>query len=823
DILNSQPDSGFGDNGIVDDIIRPYSTRFFLKGHPVLVDLNTDGKLEIAVSAFYDDPTSREMYTDWFTELFVYNSTGGKMFSVCETSPSGTCNDGSSETNKWEGTNPFVLDSNKDGFNEICFIKDKKERYYFKSMAINCYNYSGNVILDAELFPATDTVKTATVADMNSDGIMEVITPDGIYDLEGNLVFLYDLDFNFVIPADIDKNNALDLLWAKENQTIVFLDNFSYSYDLAVEEKDIFFQKNNTRITVHNLGNGFIENAEILLLNPNTMENATFFASIRGNGNLTINSNISLSENEQLLVQIDYGNKIEEADEKNNFASKTFEGFPYVFVSAEFEINNLEEEFRDFIKDKLSSGYYTGKEDEASVKVYIGKNNWFNKMKNAFTRFNYGYYYDFGAIYCKDSTAAYPYNGLIGAYKENDIVYILIYGNEIDGDIAAVKEFINHEADFLTIDDEYSFFVGNDNLAAVKVFDFLHNTGNGENYKKDNDAFRQIVRNALRGEMFVDKTYTVETSNNIILQLKNFKPNASSMYLLYLNSSSYDAFMPVVMAGGIWSNISSWAELGGELANNGRDVWLIEITGGHYTECDECINYNYIDLVDDFWPALIAAVEEYTGNNKIQYVAHSNGCRTALDSLTNWSSTGKNNVGTITKDGNTVTISLSADPIDTFVGVACPGNFSELSYFTEKVKNKGAKAIDNFKNKNKNHLNFRDLKEEILDIPFIGGREQISLNLFKQYVEWINLTTDEQPGKNLFIDYFTLIYGTDGLFFAGDNDFIVPITDEVSIYNQINSSNKYLQSVHTWHIGMTKNDKVKNTVKDSLDKSLFPS
>lgn len=223
DITNRNFDYGFNNKGIVDNIVQPLSTSFTLKGHPVLVDLNNDNKLEIAVSAFYDDTCNFEMCRDWFTELFVYNSSGSKLFSECEKSLSGTCNDGSSSTGPEEGTNPFVLDSDGNGISEICFIKDKKLQYDVKNMTINCYNYSGFKLLDSEV--SLGAIKTAITADMNNDGALDIVTENMMYNINGSSFYANSLDSNFVIPADIDGNGGLDLLFSKKSFTQIFSDN----------------------------------------------------------------------------------------------------------------------------------------------------------------------------------------------------------------------------------------------------------------------------------------------------------------------------------------------------------------------------------------------------------------------------------------------------------------------------------------------------------------------------------------------------------------------------------------------------------------------
>ena len=503
-----------------------------------------------------------------------------------------------------------------------------------------------------------------------------------------------------------------------------------------------------------------------------------------------------------------------------------------MFVSAESQSLNVRSEFKEYIKKKLISGYYTENEAQADAKVYIGKFNPRNKDKNIITLSNFEFGFDSGNIFYNDKVGINPYSALVAAITEESLLqknatHVMIAGNEIEGDIAGVKEFIRNQALFLNVKDKEAVFIDDENIDALKVYDYLHNGVNNEHYMQDTEQFRNIVRRALNDSMFTVTDYNVTTSNSIVLRLRNIRTNLSSDYLLYLNSSQ-DVFMPVVMAGGIWSDITAWQELGGELSSNGRDVWLIEITGGPNTECDSCINYNYSNIVDEFWPALIASVQSYTNKNKIQYVGHSNGCRTALDSLTNWSSSGKNNVGVIIKEGNNITVSLSSNPVDTFVAVGCPGNFSELSYFAKQLKSSGDTAIKRLQDKNKYHTKFGDVAHELESISgeIIGvsrtfNNPKISLNLFKQYYDWIKSEEDGQPGKNLQLDYFTLIYGKLGFFSIGNDDTIVSVADEIDIFNNTNSNNKKLIGVMTIHVGMAENKEVKKHVKQSLDKTIY--
>ena len=83
------------------------------------------------------------------------------------------------------------------------------------------------------------------------------------------------------------------------------------------------------------------------------------------------------------------------------------------------------------------------------------------------------------------------------------------------------------------------------------------------------------------------------------------------------------------------------------------------------------------------------------------------------------------------------------------------------------------------------------------------------------------------------LDYLTLIYGTDsfdlnlfgtGLIDLKKDDFIVPVKDEISIFDGIltsNSSNRVLKSVFKKHLDMPNDKETWDTVKKSLSKSIY--
>ena len=809
DLNNRSLKRSFNNSGIVDNIFVPFADNYFLKGHPVLVDLNNDNKLEIAASVFYDDKENTDFRTDLFTELFIYNANGSKMFSICETNTvlNAGCNDGSATGgagNRWEGTNPFVLDYNKDGVDEICFIKDEKIDGYFEYMALNCYNYSGDEIAKVNLTGIQGELKgTAMLADMNNDGEKDIITLDKIYLLNGTFIFTYPLNVSHPIAVDIDGNNGLDLIWTRNYQTKVFLDNFNYSVDLSVNADDVIFTKfNKTHINVSalikNIGQAEVNNVKTIIYNTETLENKTTILNIKKSNNAAFSAILGLKQNEKVLVSVDFNNEINETNEDNNVATKEFIDLPFVFVSADVEPFNVGVEFQNYIKNKLTSGYYTANENEADVKVYIGKNNPVNVVNNVKTLEEFEFGYDFGNVIYYDKIGTNPYAGLVGSFKDaNGKTEIMIAGNEIDGDIAAAKEFIKNQVLFLNTKTYEAVFADDEDADAVKVWDYLHLGGNEENYKVGNDAFKRIVRNALNDEMFNVFDKSVVSSNGITLRLRNLKPNASSDFFEYLNSTGVPTELPVVLAHGLFSNLTTWEVLGAELSNIGRDTWLIEITGGTGQDCDDCIDYTFYNLTDIFVPALLNGVLDFTGKDKIQYVGFSNGCRAALDSL----------------ERN----KFDSNKVETFVAVGCPGAFEGNSTFGNIIASKDGQISKRLKAKNLNHLTTKDAIFTGLlnrDYPSKAG-EKISLNLWKFYEDIITFKNDTQPG-NVNLSNFVIIQGSA---FVTDDE-IVTVLDEQKIYENINRNSKPKKrfDIFAVHTGLDTKDRTKSIVRKSVNK-----
>ena len=803
----------------VDDIFEPAAiipiSYFVMEGQPVLVDLNNDNKLETAVSIFYNDKLhpGYDIYDDWFTQLFVYSHNGTELFSRCEVLGQVGCNDGDSMSEKWEGSDPFVLDYDKNGVEDICFIKDFKNGpgfpiFGFSYMGLSCYNYSGDLIANVKLSAADTGIRsTAMTADMNNDGDKEIILADHIYMQNGSSIFYAPLEKFHPVAADLDGNSGLDLVWTKGNTTMVFLDNYNYSMDLGVSGSDIAFSRiddANVNVTalIRNTGQAEAVNVKAAIYNANTLENRTFLVSVKKGRSAAVSSVIGMKEGQKAIISADIDNEINESNENNNFAFREFIRLPYVYVLSDVSPPILNQEFADYIRNRLTSGYYTTKENEADVRVYIGKNNPFNQLNNneALARFGFGY--DFGNIIFNDMIGSSPYSALVGSFMPESPfgktpVNVMIAGNGIEGDIAGAKEFIKNHALFLNTKDNDAVFVDDENEDAVRVYDFLHLGGNEEHYGLNNNEFRTIVRNALNDEMFTVEDKKVVTGDGINLRLRNLKPNMSSDYIEYLESSGMPVDMPVVLAHGLFSNLTTWEVLGAELSNIGRDTWLIEITGGPGQDCDDCIDYTFYNLTDSFVPALLNGVLDFTGKDNLQYVGFSNGCRSALDSLERGM--------------------FDSDKVETFVAVGCPGAFEGNSTTGNIIKSRNGAISERLESIGRNHYSFGTIAiAALFNRNYIpkGGSNKISLNLWRFYEDIINSGSDTQPG-NIQVPNFVIIQGSE----LDTDDGIVTVKDEQKIYQNVNiiNSKKHFD-IFVLHSDLDERDRTKSIIKKSLNK-----
>ena len=308
------------------------------------------------------------------------------------------------------------------------------------------------------------------------------------------------------------------------------------------------------------------------------------------------------------------------------------------------------------------------------------------------------------------------------------------------------------------------------------------------------------------------------------------------------------------MSGGIFSDIEAWETdskdgLANKLARDeGRDTWEIEMTGGPISENESALDYTYQNLVDDYWPAVVGAVQYYTGKITMDYVGHSNGCRVALSSLKSYQTTGKSNVAIVQnlQTGNNVNVNLQggvgAPVVNTFVGVACPGELNDgtlLSLISRTLIINhvppglaGNLAMDRI---NQPHILMRDytnslsivgiLEPGILpDIAILASffprGDKLSRNVMDFYNDLSTEANSNFSLSGLNITKLRLHYGR--ALAIGGSDGVVPTEDMDVILNQANGQNwdgqtyTSLNPLSVNHISIKNREDLKNHILEEL-------
>ena len=530
----------------------------------------------------------------------------------------------------------------------------------------------------------------------------------------------------------------------------------------------------------------------------------------------SVTRSVTLNGNDEFVhVYADAKQTVSESNEKNNYALVPLfqpEITAYLNITTGYPLIDQE------IKDYLKLFVIEKPQSQAKVTIAVGlpNKNIIINSKNSFTRTNYKWWFEDSVKFNGAPLGIYPYNGLVGGFKD-DYNYIFVVGNDIDGLLAAVKRLVSARSLFLSNFDLHRVkVIDNNDIAGISVADLLRNPSNYPYYNQRNSVgFANVVERVLNNNNFEIAIKTVKTYNdNTTLRLKN----VNSDFSINFKDTIVGNARPIVLARGLWSNLLTWNEFGKELAfdeNNARDTWLIEITGGDTTECSTCPNYKYEDLADYYWPALITGVQNYSAQKTLDYIGFSNGCRVALDSLRNWSSTGKTNAGYVfdSSTGLYISSNLGNNPISTFIGVACPGAFNGTSTLTSRVKSHPdtvAKLTGN------NHPNFRDIAKTIEFFGFISPKNNpISLNTWDKYVYWILNSSDTQPGKGFNLSTFYLLYGTlpNVGFGTAPHDLAVTEDDQLVIFSNVNATTKSLFRYSLEHEVLPDDKSVKEKIK----------
>lgn len=246
----------------------------------------------------------------------------------------------------------------------------------------------------------------------------------------------------------------------------------------------------------------------------------------------------------------------------------------------------------------------------------------------------------------------------------------------------------------------------------------------------------------------------------------------------------------IVTISGLWSNLTTSLNIPKNISQLGFNVFKIQLTGGKNQECKNCYNYNFTELYNITLKNFLKKINNIT-NNKITIIGHSNGCRTPLYFLEN---------------------NPKQKLITNMIGMGCPGEFIGFNPVIELIKKKEKKMFETFKKNNITHTSFNDIKNEILNIPFINtGPSKISTNLFKDYIAAMK-TNKQNIGTNIKLKNILLIYGEVIL----KNDFIVFSQDSIDIYNNINSTKKEIIKTKQNHLNLPNTKETINSITKKI-------
>ncbi|MEK6943668.1 MAG: S8 family peptidase, partial [Nanoarchaeota archaeon] len=597
--------------------------------------------------------------------------------------------------------------------------------------------------------------------------------------------------------STIDSNNDYDSL-------LFSCDICINKTDLSIKTSDVTIKQQGTKYNITaliNVEKATSSNVVVDFRGQNLQNQPTINESKIISVSPYVNQNTSvlwdINSTDFVSITVDFTNKIAETDENNNYIKKTTRPLTKAYLDVNTDYSVLSSVYQNFLDDYID----LVSEANAEVKIYVGRKNtnipknseqisdkqrW--ELRDNLVRFN-------------SKKEGLPYNGII--VRKNNNIYI--FGNDIDGEIAALRKLVdNREYYFSKNVNEKVDYISEESLDGIFVFDYLHTDENQPKYRKNDNNFANVVLNVLNSDVSTLSIKRVLTTNdNTSLRLKHINAELSPKFQQFANPQ------PVVLARGLWSNLFSWEKFGFEIArgegtNKPRDTWLIEITGGPNTECANCPNYNYNDLIQYYWPALISGVQAYSNKTNITYIGFSNGCRTALSSLELYNSNGKVNAGYYNNGSEWKLTNLSSHPVERFIGVGCPGAFNGSSAFSESFGEHGQNVLDYFINNGQTHITQKDVglrlqercglfepkcREAAISLQ-TNENTNISRNLAADYLNFINDLSYIQPGLNVFLPRFMIIYGEHPHGFEEGSDGVTTEEDAFGILTVVNATSE---------------------------------
>ncbi len=606
--------------------------------------------------------------------------------------------------------------------------------------------------------------------------------------------------------------------------------------DIWIVQKEINYDTVKNTITVPvNARNALASgvNLTVQIVNPTkgvitTLASTVFDILDDAPGNKIIN--IQLSDGEIAHVYLHAPPEISEPKENNYAAIPIVKNKIPVYLNISTGNPYLDSALYEYVRQFVIPS--SDADSFVTVAIGLGEQNSLINAKRDMTKRRFGLWSDMRGVYVDNALiGTKPYTGVVGSFKEtvSSDFTVFVMASDIEGVVAAAKRLGNARNLFLSGKQmPATVVVGDADILGISVFDRLHTPENEREFGKRTPEFGAKVERILFDNDFETAIKTVRTINdNTTLRLKHMRSDFSEGFrkVVVLTNT------PVVMSGGIYSNLYTFEDgLGKDLVKDGHDVWLIEMTGGPYTECATCPDYSYEDLTEFYWPALVGGVMFYSGENQINYVGHSNGCRVGLSYLNSYTD-GKTEAGYVF-DSQTglydTLVDVPPQPVDKFFGVACPVTLAGNSYTKRNIvelKNgnyAGRLAIRKLNQSTNKHISQREFVKTLngLGSTFrlrFDNSNKISLNLQKFYVnKYIEENSTSQFNLNL---NSVFLYAGDKPsipLLTTNNDDAVPLSDVYILNSSIISFNKQVNVFHDNHEDLKSNNLLRKNIREAL-------
>ncbi|MDP3765027.1 MAG: hypothetical protein Q8R04_00790, partial [Nanoarchaeota archaeon] len=235
-------DTGFNQIGFIDDVIDGSSYYTYtpgyenVKGNPAFYQSDNAGGYEILLA--WDNERYFHGYsrhTCFRSNLKLFDTDGTLLW---KNTPATGCPIGTWGEHHCDISTPVIVDEDKDGYDDVCFIMNGDETCYTNAPDdyFYCLDRFGNNLngypkntSDVNLYGSYSTNMDTPIyiANMDNDNDLEMIGSGFIWDFNGSVLKgNYSSFAKYTpIPVDVDKNGVLELIGSKVNETNIFYAN----------------------------------------------------------------------------------------------------------------------------------------------------------------------------------------------------------------------------------------------------------------------------------------------------------------------------------------------------------------------------------------------------------------------------------------------------------------------------------------------------------------------------------------------------------------------------------------------------------------------